>query len=90
LDGPFERWLCNQAALLRGLRWFGFEALHNDLFINEQSNRAAYDFWRDKTRARIKDSAIAEILAPMEPLHPYAPSGRPWSRTSLISSISPT
>ncbi|WP_426441526.1 flavin-containing monooxygenase [Bradyrhizobium genosp. P] len=43
----------------------------NDLFVNEQSNRAAYDFWRDKTRARIKDPALAEILAPMEPLHPY-------------------
>jgi cation diffusion facilitator CzcD-associated flavoprotein CzcO len=34
----------------------------NDLLDNEQSNRAAYDFWRDKTRARIKDPAIAEIL----------------------------
>jgi cation diffusion facilitator CzcD-associated flavoprotein CzcO len=43
----------------------------NDLFANEQSNRAAYDFWRDKTRARIKDPALAEILAPTEPLHPY-------------------
>src|SRR6202021_2189174 len=43
----------------------------NDLFANEQSNRAAYDFWRDKTRARIKDPSVAEILAPTEPLHPY-------------------
>jgi cation diffusion facilitator CzcD-associated flavoprotein CzcO len=43
----------------------------NDLFANEQSNRAAYDFWRDKTRARINDPAAAEILAPTEPLHPY-------------------
>jgi len=43
----------------------------NDLLANEQSNRAAYDFWRDKTRARIKDSALAEILAPTEPIHPY-------------------
>src|ERR1700719_3438267 len=43
----------------------------NDLLVNEQSNRAAYDFWRDKTRARIKDSAVAETLAPTEPLHPY-------------------
>jgi cation diffusion facilitator CzcD-associated flavoprotein CzcO len=42
-----------------------------DLLENEQSNRAAYDFWRDKTRARIKDPAIAEILAPTEPIHPY-------------------
>jgi cation diffusion facilitator CzcD-associated flavoprotein CzcO len=43
----------------------------NDLLIDEQSNRAAYDFWRDKTRARIKDPAVAEMLAPMEPIHPY-------------------
>jgi cation diffusion facilitator CzcD-associated flavoprotein CzcO len=43
----------------------------NDLFANEQSNRAAYDFWRDKTRARIKDPAVAETLAPTEPFHPY-------------------
>src|SRR5271170_5491273 len=43
----------------------------NDLLANEQSNRAAYDFWRDKTRARINDPAVAEMLAPTEPLHPY-------------------
>jgi cyclohexanone monooxygenase len=43
----------------------------SDLLANEQSNRAAYDFWRHKTRVRIKDPAVAEILAPMEPLHPY-------------------
>jgi cation diffusion facilitator CzcD-associated flavoprotein CzcO len=41
------------------------------LLVNEQSNRAAYDFWRDKTRARIKDLSLAEILAPTEPIHPY-------------------
>src|SRR5229473_4363974 len=43
----------------------------NDLLVKEQSNRAAYDFWRDKTRARIKDPAVAEMLAPTEPIHPY-------------------
>ena len=43
----------------------------NDLLANEQSNRAAYDFWRDKTRVRIKDPALAEMLAPTEPIHPY-------------------
>src|SRR5712664_2859692 len=43
----------------------------NDLFANEKSNRAAYDFWRDNTRARIKDTALSEILAPTEPIHPY-------------------
>ncbi|MEA2815949.1 MAG: hypothetical protein QOI93_3646, partial [Rhodospirillaceae bacterium] len=43
----------------------------NDILLNEEANRAAYRFWRDKTRARIKDPAIAEILAPTEPLHPF-------------------
>jgi cation diffusion facilitator CzcD-associated flavoprotein CzcO len=43
----------------------------NDLLANEESNRAAYDFWRDKTRARIKDPATAEMLAPTEPIHPF-------------------
>jgi cation diffusion facilitator CzcD-associated flavoprotein CzcO len=43
----------------------------NDLLASEESNRAAYDFWRDKTRARIKDQAVAEMLAPTEPIHPF-------------------
>src|SRR5258708_32583721 len=43
----------------------------NDLLANEEANRAAYDFWRDKTRARIKNPAIAEMLAPAKPIHPY-------------------
>ncbi|MGO1079378.1 flavin-containing monooxygenase [Inquilinus sp. CA228] len=43
----------------------------NDVLVNEDVNRAAYQFWRDKTRARIDDPAVAEMLAPTEPLHPY-------------------
>jgi cyclohexanone monooxygenase len=43
----------------------------NDILVNEAVNRAAYDFWREKTRARIKDPAVAEILAPTEAIHPY-------------------
>jgi len=43
----------------------------NDVLVNEHANRAAYKFWRDKTRARINDPAVAEILAPTEPIHPY-------------------
>lgn len=43
----------------------------NDILQNEEANRAAYKFWRDKTRARINDPAIAEILAPTEPIHPF-------------------
>ena len=43
----------------------------NDILLNEEANRAAYKFWRDKTRVRINDPAVAEILAPTEPLHPF-------------------
>jgi cation diffusion facilitator CzcD-associated flavoprotein CzcO len=48
--------------------WIG---TFNDIFVNEEANRAVYKFWRDKTRARINDPAVAEILAPAEPLHPF-------------------
>ena len=44
---------------------------YSDLLIDEQSNRTAYDFWRDKVRARIHDPVTAEALAPMEPPHPF-------------------
>jgi cation diffusion facilitator CzcD-associated flavoprotein CzcO len=43
----------------------------NDILFNEEANRGAYKFWRDKTRARINDPAVAEILAPTEPIHPF-------------------
>src|SRR6202048_3353231 len=43
----------------------------NDILLNEEANRAAYKFWRDKARARINDPAVAEMLAPTEPIHPY-------------------
>ena len=43
----------------------------SDVLIDERANREAYDFWRDKVRARIDDPAIAELLAPTEPPHPF-------------------
>ena len=62
----------------------------NDILTDERSNRAAYDFWRDKTRARINDPVVAEMLAPASQFTPLAPSGPPSNRTSSRSSISPT
>jgi len=51
-----------------GLRfWF---ANFSDLLQDEQANRLAYDFWRDKVRARISP-ALHETLAPTEPPHPF-------------------
>jgi cyclohexanone monooxygenase len=52
-----------------------------DIVVNEEANRLAYDFWREKTRARIKDPAVAEKLAPAEPPHPFGtkrPSLEQW------------
>jgi len=58
--------------------WLG---TYQDIFTDEAANRTAYDFWRRKVRARIKDPVIADILAPAEPPHPYAvkrPSLEQW------------
>jgi cyclohexanone monooxygenase len=43
----------------------------SDIMLDEQSNRLAYDFWREKTRARIKDPIVANKLAPADPPHPF-------------------
>ncbi|EUC29071.1 hypothetical protein COCCADRAFT_40514 [Bipolaris zeicola 26-R-13] len=45
-------------------------AKYNDMLFTQEANREAYNFWRDKTRARIKEPKVADILAPME--QPYA------------------
>ncbi|MGQ0573858.1 MAG: flavin-containing monooxygenase [Pseudonocardia sp.] len=46
-------------------------AVYQDTLFSQESNDHAYRFWRDKVRARIKDPALAEKLAPMEPIHPF-------------------
>jgi cation diffusion facilitator CzcD-associated flavoprotein CzcO len=42
-----------------------------DIFFNEEANLTTYEFWRDKTRARISDPVLAEKLAPTVPPHPF-------------------
>jgi cyclohexanone monooxygenase len=42
-----------------------------DILRDEAANRTAYDFWREKVRARIDDPRIAEKLAPQTPPHPF-------------------
>jgi cation diffusion facilitator CzcD-associated flavoprotein CzcO len=42
-----------------------------DTLSDLDSNRASYEFWRDKTRARIADSSLHESLAPTEPPYPF-------------------
>ena len=43
----------------------------DDILTGEAANLTAYEFWRDKTRARIDDPRVAEILAPTEPPYPF-------------------
>src|SRR5262249_22301093 len=53
----------------------------SDIARNREANRLAYAFWRDKTRARIKDPVVAEKLAPRDPPHPFGtkrPSLEQW------------
>ena len=48
--------------------WIG---TYQDVMSNAEANDTAHAFWRHKVRARIKDSAVAEKLAPMKPIHPF-------------------
>lgn len=46
-------------------------ATYYDLFFSKEANDLFYAFWRDKTRSRINDPALAEKLAPTTPPHPF-------------------
>jgi len=77
---PKERNTLFENLWAQGGFWFWL-ANFQDMLINEDANRMAYDFWRDKVRARINDPATAEILAPTEPPHPFGtkrPSLEQW------------
>lgn len=54
-DGGFKFWFHN----------------YQDLLLDAAANRAAYDFWARKTRARISDPVKQDLLAPLEPPHPF-------------------
>jgi cation diffusion facilitator CzcD-associated flavoprotein CzcO len=43
----------------------------SDVLSDPDANLLAYAFWRDKTRARIRDRATADLLAPLQPPHPF-------------------
>jgi len=42
-----------------------------DIGRDREANRLAYEFWRDKTRARIQDPDVADKLAPTLSPHPF-------------------
>ncbi|KAF1935991.1 cyclohexanone monooxygenase [Clathrospora elynae] len=54
-DGGFRYWLGN----------------YKDYLHNPKANREVYDFWAKKQRARIMDPKKRDILAPLEPPHPW-------------------
>ncbi|KAL1862432.1 hypothetical protein Plec18170_001258 [Paecilomyces lecythidis] len=54
-DGGFRYWLAN----------------YKDYLYDPKANRVVYDFWLKKVRERIGDPKQREILAPVEPPHPW-------------------
>lgn len=46
-------------------------SIWSDYFFNPAANRAAYDFWAKKTCPRITDPVKRDLLAPVEPPHPW-------------------
>jgi len=52
-----------------GLRFW--VATYYDLFFDPRANAIAYEFWREKTRKRISNPDLWELLAPTTPPHPF-------------------
>ncbi|KAK5203299.1 hypothetical protein LTR41_010942 [Exophiala xenobiotica] len=50
------------------LFWSG---AYQDLILDLKANREAYDFWLQKIRPMIKDQRKRDLVAPLEPPHPF-------------------
>lgn len=48
--------------------WLG---TYKDMLYDPKANRAAYDFWARNVRPRIGDPKKRDLLAPLEPPHPF-------------------
>jgi cation diffusion facilitator CzcD-associated flavoprotein CzcO len=46
-------------------------ATYQDMLFDEKANAEAYNFWREKTRARVEDPRKRDLLAPMVPPHAF-------------------
>ncbi|KAK9454023.1 putative flavoprotein [Dipodascopsis uninucleata] len=44
---------------------------YKDMLLDAEANREAYNFWAKKVRARIQDPVKRDLLAPLEPPHPF-------------------
>lgn len=69
-DSPAEREATYERLYNGGGLGF-WNGSYRDLMMNKDANRVAYDFWARKTRARIQDDKLKDLLAPLEPLHPF-------------------
>lgn len=67
---PAERTAIFEAAWRKGGFHF-WGGTFRDILLDRDANRLAYEFWRDKTRARLRDPALAEKLAPTTAPHPF-------------------
>jgi cyclohexanone monooxygenase len=47
--------------------FFPWLATYEDVLTTQEANNTAYAFWRNNVRARIKDPAVPDKLAPMKP-----------------------
>jgi len=54
-DGGFRYWLAN----------------YKDYLFDQKANRVVYDFWAKNVRNRIGDPKLRDLLAPLEPPHPF-------------------
>lgn len=69
-DSPEERERKMTDAWNRG--GFSILFIYSDVLVDEEANRIMYDFWARKTRERISNPKKRDILAPLEPPHPFA------------------
>ncbi|PWY68397.1 FAD/NAD(P)-binding domain-containing protein [Aspergillus heteromorphus CBS 117.55] len=69
-DDDAERTACLERMWeLGGFRyWVG---TYKDYLFDPKANRVIYDFWCRKVRARIENPVKRDLLAPLEPLHPW-------------------
>ncbi|KAI2472397.1 cyclopentanone 1,2-monooxygenase [Annulohypoxylon bovei var. microspora] len=57
--------------------WLGTYA---DMLFSTEANQEAYKFWREKTRARIDDPKLQELLAPAQQPYPFGCKRVPLER----------
>lgn len=57
-----------------------------DLLAESEGNRKAYDYWAKRTRERIQDPAKRDLLAPLEPPHPFG-TKRPSLETDYFEQL---